>query len=83
MRRSSGSIQDTGIGIGPDFLPHIFDPFEREQTSTISGTQGVGLGLTIAERLVEAMHGFIQVNSQQGKGTWIAISLPLRLSGEQ
>jgi len=70
-------VQDTGIGMGSDFLPHLFEPFEREKTSTISQVQGSGLGLSIAENLVELMGGTISVDSIKGKGTTFTVHLPL------
>lgn len=62
-------IQDTGIGMAPEFLDRIFEPFERERTSTVSGIQGTGLGMSITKNLVELMNGQISVESQQGRGS--------------
>ncbi len=72
-------VRDNGIGMNPDFLKHIFEPFERERTSTISGVQGTGLGMTIAKKLVEMMNGSIAIESKAGKGSEFTISLPFRL----
>lgn len=76
-------IQDTGIGMGKEFLPHIFEPFEREQTSTISGIQGTGLGMSITKSIVNMMNGSITVDSEKEKGTQFTISFTFRLSGNQ
>ena len=62
-------IKDSGIGMHEEFLPHIFDAFERERTSTTTGVEGTGLGLSIVKRLVEMMEGHIEVKSEPGKGT--------------
>ena len=68
-------VRDTGIGMSAAFLRHIFEPFERERTSTISGTQGTGLGMTITKSLVDMMGGTITVDSQPGKGSQFTIRL--------
>ncbi len=62
-------IQDTGIGMSETFLKHLFEPFEREETATVSGIQGTGLGLAITKSIVDMMDGTITVNSEVGKGT--------------
>lgn len=62
-------VKDNGIGMSPEFLAHIFEPFEREHTSTISHTQGTGLGMSIAKNLVDLMGGTIAVTSQPNQGT--------------
>ncbi len=74
------TVQDTGIGMSPEFLQHIFEPFERERTSTISGIPGTGLGMTITKNIVDLMRGTIQVESQTGTGSTFTISIPLRVS---
>ncbi len=76
------TIRDTGIGMNEDFLERMFEPFERERTSTQSGHQGMGLGMTITKNLVEMMGGAVGVKSEAGKGTEITISLQLRLFEE-
>lgn len=76
------TVSDTGIGMAPDFVEHIFDPFERERTSTISGIQGTGLGMSITKSLVDMMHGTITVESEQGQGTTFSIELMLALESE-
>lgn len=73
-------IRDTGIGIAQEFLPHIFEPFERERTSTVSGIQGTGLGMSITKNLVELMHGQINVESQKGVGSAFTFTFSFRLS---
>ena len=73
------TVADTGIGMAEDFVEHIFDPFERERTSTISGIQGTGLGMSITKNLVDMMHGSIGVQSKKGEGTTFTIELVLAL----
>lgn len=72
------TVQDTGIGMGEDFLPHVFEPFEREQTSTVTGLEGTGLGMPITKNIIEMMGGNISVTSEKGKGTVFTIELPLK-----
>ena len=72
-------VEDNGIGISEEFLEHIFDPFEREKNTTLSGIHGTGLGLTITKKLVDMMGGSIYVDSEVGKGSRFVVSLPLRL----
>lgn len=62
-------VADTGIGISPEFLPHIYEPFARERDSTQSGVTGMGLGLTIAKDLVDRMDGSIHADSTVGEGS--------------
>lgn len=73
-------IKDTGIGMSREFVSHIFEPFERENNSTISGIQGTGLGMAITKNIVDMMNGTITVNSEQGVGTECIVSFPLRVS---
>lgn len=68
-------IKDNGIGMSPEFLKHVFEPFEREQTATVSGIEGTGLGLAITKRIVEMMGGEISARSEIGKGSDFAVSL--------
>ena len=75
-------VKDTGIGMSPEFAEHIFEPFERERTSTVSGIQGTGLGMAITKSIVNAMGGTIGVHSEQGKGTEFVIQLQFRLQSE-
>ncbi len=71
-------IEDTGIGISESFLEHIFEPFERERNSTLSGVKGTGLGLPIVKNIVELMGGTIEVSSISGKGSRFIVTLNLR-----
>ena len=73
------SIKDTGIGMSQEFVAHIFEPFERERNSTISGIQGTGLGMAITKNIVDMMSGSIQVFSEQGVGTEFVVSFTFRL----
>ncbi len=68
-------VKDTGIGMSPEFLKHVFDPFERERTSTISGIQGTGLGMAITRNIVDMMGGSIFVESEVGKGSTFTVAL--------
>ena len=72
-------IKDTGIGMGAEFVEHIFEPFERERNSTISGIQGTGLGMAITKNIVDMMGGSISVRSEQGVGSEFVVSLTFRL----
>ncbi len=72
-------IKDTGIGMTKEFLSHIFEPFERERTSTMSRTQGVGLGLSITKHLVDLMGGTIEVFSNAGEGTEFVLRFTFKL----
>ena len=75
-------VKDTGIGIDKEFIKHIFEPFERERTSTVSKIQGTGLGMAITKNIVDMMGGTIEVESQKGVGTEFIIRLELRLQAE-
>ncbi|MCM1112749.1 MAG: response regulator [Muribaculum sp.] len=72
-------IKDNGVGMSPDFVGHIFEPFERETTVTQSGIQGTGLGMAITKNIVEMMNGTIQVESEEGKGSTFTVELSLKL----
>lgn len=76
------SVEDTGIGIGKDFLGHIFEPFEREKNTTFSGVHGSGLGLTIARNIVRQMGGTIEVKSSLGQGSIFTVTLRFRIQKE-
>lgn len=71
-------IRDTGIGMAPEFIEHIFEPFERERTSTVSGIQGTGLGMSITKNLVELMGGQIAVESRKGCGSAFTFTFTFR-----
>ncbi len=71
-------VKDTGIGMSKEFQKHVFEPFERERTSTISGIQGTGLGMAITKNIVDMMGGEITVSSEEGKGSTFTVSLQLR-----
>ncbi len=73
-------VKDSGIGIAPEFIDHVFEAFERERTSTVSGTQGTGLGMAITKNIVDMMGGTISVSSTLGKGTEFVVSLRLRIA---
>lgn len=73
------TVKDTGIGMSEEFLSHIFEPFERERNSTISGIQGTGLGMAITKNIIDMMGGLIQVESEQGVGTKVTVFFTFRL----
>lgn len=73
------NITDTGIGMSSEFVSRIFEPFEREKSSTISGIQGTGLGMAITKNIVEMMHGTIDVKSRQGEGTEVKVCFSFRI----
>ena len=68
-------VKDSGIGIGDAFVEHLFTPFERERTSTVSGIQGTGIGLSITKAIVDLMEGTIRVETAPGEGTEFIIGL--------
>lgn len=71
-------VKDTGIGMSQEFLKQVFEPFERERTSTVSGIQGTGLGMAITKNIVDMMGGTISVVSEEGKGTTFTVALQFR-----
>lgn len=73
-------VKDTGIGMSEEFVSRIFEPFERERNSTVSGISGTGLGMAITKNLVNMMNGSIDVKSRQGVGTECIVSLSFRVS---
>ncbi len=75
-------IKDTGMGMSEEFVAHIFEPFERESSSTISGIQGTGLGMAITKNIVDIMNGTINVKSRQGLGTEVTVCFTFRLNPE-
>ena len=76
-------IKDNGIGMSPEFAQRIFEPFERERTSTVSKIQGTGLGMAITKNIVDMMGGTIEVQTAQGKGTEFIVCVPMRAQTEQ
>lgn len=76
-------IGDTGIGMSEEFVSQIFEPFERERNSTISGIQGTGLGMAITKNIVDMMKGSIEVQSVQGEGTEVTVSFTFRLNARK
>ena len=75
-------IKDNGIGMSEEFAQKIFEPFERERTSTVSRIQGTGLGMAITKNIVDMMGGTIEVQTAQGKGSEFIICVPLRTQDE-
>ena len=76
-------VKDNGIGMSKEFVKKIFSPFERERTSTVSRTQGTGLGMAITKNIVDMMGGTIEVQTEQGKGTEFIVRLPFRIHFKQ
>ena len=72
-------VKDNGIGMSQEFVQKLFSPFERERTSTVSRTQGTGLGMAITKNIVDMMGGTIEVQTEQGKGTEFIVRLPFRI----
>ena len=75
-------VQDDGIGMSEEFQKHIFEPFERECTSTVSKVQGTGLGMAITKSIVDLMGGTIHVESTTGKGTRFEVVLEFPIDAE-
>ena len=75
-------IKDNGIGMSEEFAKKIFEPFERERTSTVSRIQGTGLGMAITKNIVDMMGGTIEVQTAQGKGSEFIICVPMRTQAE-
>lgn len=74
------TFSDSGIGIRPEFLPHVFEVFTREKDSRVDTIEGTGLGMAIAKNLTELLGGSIQVESQAGQGATFKITLPLNIA---
>ena len=72
-------IKDNGNGMSEEFVKHIFEPFEREENTTMSGIQGTGLGMAITKNIVDMMNGYIEVKSEQGVGTEFIVKFTFRL----
>ncbi len=73
------TVKDNGIGMTQDFLKHVFEPFEREASTTRSGIEGTGLGMAITKNIVEMMNGTIQAESEVGKGSTFTVEISLKL----
>ena len=76
-------VKDTGIGMSQEFAQRIFEPFERERTSTVSKIQGTGLGMAISKNIIDMMGGTIEVRTEKDRGTEFVIRLALRLQSER
>ena len=76
-------VKDTGIGMSPEFVKNIFDPFERERSSTVSKIQGTGLGMAIAKSIIDMMGGTIEVQTKKDQGTEFIICVTLRLQQQR
>ncbi len=76
-------IRDTGIGMSKEYITHIFEPFSREETATVSGIPGTGLGMSIASRIVKLMGGTITVTSEVGKGSHFVVTIPATRLAEE
>ncbi|MDO4459735.1 MAG: response regulator, partial [Clostridia bacterium] len=77
------TISDTGIGMEEEFIPHMFDAFARENNTTDAKVEGTGLGMPIVKRLVDLMHGTIDVKSKKDFGTQVTITIPHRIAKEE
>lgn len=73
-------VEDTGIGISKEYIPHLFEAFTREKSSSESGIIGTGLGLRIVKKFVDLMEGSIVVESEIGKGTRFTVTIPHRIA---
>ena len=76
-------VEDTGIGMSEDYLPHIFEEFSREHTSTESKVVGTGLGLPIVKALINLMGGTIEIESEVGKGTKTTVMIPFEIATQE
>ncbi|MBB3171192.1 response regulator [Parvibacter caecicola] len=72
------TVADNGIGMSADFVRHMFDPFEREETAAVKATEGTGLGMAITKNVVEMMGGTIEVESAPSEGSTFRVAVPLR-----
>ena len=75
-------VKDSGIGMSEQFVQHIFEPFERERNTTLSGIQGTGLGMAITKNIIDMMNGAITIKSKQGEGTLVTIEFEFRVNTE-
>lgn len=76
------TISDTGRGMKPEFLEHLFDAFCRERDSRVDTAEGTGLGMAITHKIVEILDGAIQVESKEGEGTTFSVTLPMKIENE-
>ena len=76
-------VEDTGIGMSKEFLPHIFESFSRERNTTSGKIPGTGLGMQIVKRLVDLMKGSIEVSSELGKGSCFTVTIPHKIADER
>ena len=76
-------VEDTGIGMSEDYLPHIFEEFSREHTSTENKVVGTGLGLPIVKVLIDLMGGTIEIESEVGKGTKTTVMIPFEIATQE
>lgn len=76
-------VKDTGIGMSPEFVKRVFEPFERERTSTVSRTRGTGLGMSIAKRIIDIMGGTIEVDTEPEKGTEYTVRVKLKIQEKE
>lgn len=74
------AVEDNGVGISEEFLPHVFDAFERENSATSTGVVGTGLGLCIVKKFVDLMQGTIEIDSKVGEGTKVVVRTPHRIA---
>ena len=72
------TVSDTGVGMSPEFMRHMYEAFERESSSTRAGTTGTGLGLSIVRSLLNIMGGSVSVDSRKNQGTVFTVNLPLK-----
>ena len=76
-------VSDTGIGMSPEFMKKMYEPFSRQTDSRVNTIQGTGLGLAITKQMVELMNGAIECQSEQGKGTTFTITLDIPVADKQ
>ncbi len=72
-------VKDNGIGMSKEFQKHLFEAFTREESTTVSGIRGTGLGMAISKNIVDMMGGTISVESEEGKGTEYTVSIPFKV----
>ena len=77
------TVADNGIGMSQEFQKHIFEPFERERTSTVSKVEGSGIGMGIVKKLVELMSGTVEVESKIGVGSTFTVTIPSRIAPQE